>query len=85
MKVSRLRPVYAEVGTRWGRWLCVNKSGRCDICYKGKSIYRHTQILLTWLGFGVAWGLDVDANGNEYIRDDNLAKRIWVGCIQVYS
>lgn len=85
MKISRLRPIYSKVSTRWGVWLWRDYSGRCDVQCNGKSIYDDIYSLITWLGYGIAFGY-AGSLGSRYVDTrGEPARRWWFGKMRVYS
>ena len=95
-KLSRFRPIYANVNSRWSRWLTRNHSGNCDVRHNGESIYNHIHTLVSWLGFGIAWGFDINGNGNHFIHTMHLmawdhcirgeaASKVWIGRMEIFA
>lgn len=100
-KLSIFRPVYSNVDSRWGKWLQRNETNNCDIVYRRggpwapRSIYHQVHTIIWFLGFGIAWGYDVDKDGNFYIQEKHVmkwnhceyggvAKRWWIGRMEIF-
>lgn len=94
-KLSRFLPIYCKVSKRWNSWLWKNYSGTCNVRCKGESIYKRVHTLISWLGFGIAWGFDIDGNGNHFIHTMHIitwdrctrgevATKIWIGRMEIF-
>lgn len=90
-KLSRFLPLYASVNSRPPHPLTF--SG--DIRHKGVSIYHYVHTIISWLGFGIAWGFDHDEDGKFYIETEHIMKwdrctrgevvsKTWIGRMEIF-
>lgn len=90
----RALPIYSRVMSKYGRWLWKNESGKCDVIFRGKSIYHQIHTLFWWLGFGIAWGFRHNSAGQKHMITEHkmawdrcmrgeAASQVWIGRMEV--